>query len=207
MANSSQHHFIKGNRQIRLFFYSFLILCKVSGQNNAAEMNRPGPPISLIVHVDKPGPAISPSMWGIFFEDINMAADGGLYAELIKNRSFEFNPPMGWAEHTTAPGDGTVLVLNQSAENANNPRYIRLTHLSDNPYGLSNEGFRGMGIKNAETYHFSVWARPVDPLASLALRLELKTPDGQTIATARLPLARIASMAPPYSTVRPGRSL
>jgi hypothetical protein len=147
-------------------------------------------------------------MWGIFFEDINMAADGGLYAELIKNRSFEFNSPlMGWAEHTTAPGDGTVLVLNQSAENANNPRYIRLSHLSDNPYGLSNEGFRGMGIKNGETYHFSVWARPVDPLASLALRLELKAPDGQTIATARLPLARIASMAPPYSTVRPGRSL
>ena len=176
---------IKGNRQIQLLFYSFLFLCGVSAQ-----------PISVTVHVDKPGPAISPSMWGIFFEDINMAADGGLYAELIKNRSFEFNSPlMGWTEHRTAAGDGTILVLNQSAENANNPRFIRLTHFSDNPYGLSNEGFRGMGIKAGETYHFSVWGRPVwsdsaipGTEAALALRLELRTPDGQVIGTGRLVL-------------------
>jgi alpha-L-arabinofuranosidase len=134
MAISSKHQLIKGNRQIQLFFCGLLFLCRVSAQD-------------LIVHVDKPGPAISPSMWGIFFEDINMAADGGLYAELIKNRSFEFIAPlMGWTEHRTAAGDGTLLVLNQSAENANNPRFIRLTHFNDNPYGLSNEGFRGMGI-------------------------------------------------------------
>ena len=185
MATSSKHRLIKGNRQIQLLFYSFLFLCGVSAQ-----------PISVTVHVDKPGPAISPSMWGIFFEDINMAADGGLYAELIKNRSFEFNSPlMGWTEHTTAAGDGTILVLNQSAENANNPRFIRLTHFSDNPYGLSNEGFRGMGIKAGETYHFSVWGRPVwsdsaipGTEAALALRLELRTPDGQVIGTGRLVL-------------------
>lgn len=185
MATSSKHRLIKGNRQIQLFFYSFLFLCGVSAQ-----------PISVTVHVDKPGPAISPSMWGIFFEDINMAADGGLYAELIKNRSFEFNSPlMGWTEHRTAAGDGTILVLNQSAENANNPRFIRLTHFSDNPYGLSNEGFRGMGIKAGETYHFSVWGRPVwsdsaipGTEAALALRLELRTPDGQVIGTGRLVL-------------------
>ena len=189
MAISSKHHLIKGNRQIQVFFYSFLLLCRVSAQ-----------PITLIAHVDKPGPAISPSMWGIFFEDINMAADGGLYAELIKNRSFAFNAPlMGWTEHRTAPGDGTLLVLNQSAENANNPRFIRLTHFNDNPYGISNEGFRGMGIKKDESYHFSVWARPlgvaaagpghhVDAAAALALRLELKTPDGQIIGSGRLVL-------------------
>ena len=187
MATSSKHRLIKGNRQIQLLFYSFLFLCGVSAQ-----------PISVTVHVDKPGPAISPSMWGIFFEDINMAADGGLYAELIKNRSFEFNSPlMGWTEHRTAAGDGTILVLNQSAENANNPRFIRLTHFSDNPYGLSNEGFRGMGIKAGETYHFSVWGRPVwsdsaipGTEAALALRLELRTPDGQVIGTGRLVLTQ-----------------
>jgi alpha-L-arabinofuranosidase len=178
MVISSKQRLIKGNRQIQLFFYSFLFLCRVSAQ-----------PVSLIAHVDKAGPAISPSMWGIFFEDINMAADGGLYAELIKNRSFEFNSPlMGWTEHTTAAGDGTILVLNQSAENANNPRFIRLTHLSDNPYGLSNEGFRGMGIKAGETYHFSVWARPLVGEGALAFRLELRTPEGQTIGTARVDL-------------------
>jgi alpha-N-arabinofuranosidase len=192
MATSSQHHPIKGNRQIRLFFYSFLLLCRVSAQDGTANVNKEASPVPLVVHVDKPGPAISPSMWGIFFEDINMAADGGLYAELIKNRSFEFNAPlMGWTEHRTAAGDGTLLVLNQSAENANNPRFIRLTHFTDNPYGLSNEGFRGMGIKAGEAYHFSVWARPLIGSGDLALRLELRTPDGETIGAGQMRLPRM----------------
>jgi alpha-N-arabinofuranosidase len=57
-------------------------------------------PRVLTVRADKPATAVQPTMWGIFFEDINFAADGGLYAELIKNRSFEFaNPKMGWQEH------------------------------------------------------------------------------------------------------------
>jgi alpha-L-arabinofuranosidase len=192
MVISSKHRFIKGNRQIQVFFYSLLFLCRVNAQDGTANMNKQGSPIPLVLHVDRPGPAISPSMWGIFFEDINMAADGGLYAELIKNRSFEFNSPlMGWAEHTTAAGDGTILVLNQSAENARNPRFIRVSHFNDHAYGLSNEGFRGMGIKNGETYHFSVWTRPLVGNGAMALRLELRTPDGQTIATARLPLPRV----------------
>ncbi len=143
---------------------------------------------SLIVDVDKPGAVIQPTMWGIFFEDINMAADGGLYAELIKNRSFEFNIPlMGWKEHTTSPGDGTILVLNRSAESPDNPRFIRVTHTTANPYGLSNEGFRGMGIKKEEIYHFSLWVRPRSG-APMNLRLELQTSEGKVIGQARLPL-------------------
>src|SRR5688572_20593758 len=57
------------------------------------------PSTKLTVQVDKPVAAIQPTMWGVFFEDINFGADGGLYAELIKNRSFEFSQPlMGWKE-------------------------------------------------------------------------------------------------------------
>ena len=53
----------------------------------------------LTVHADKIIAPVSPTMWGIFFEDINFGADGGLYAEMIKNRSFEFEFPMtGWRE-------------------------------------------------------------------------------------------------------------
>ncbi len=59
--------------------------------------------------------AIQPTMWGVFFEDIN---DGGIYAELVKNRSFEFfKPMMGW---TIKPGqvkEGTLLVLNRQEKN------------------------------------------------------------------------------------------
>ncbi|HLL43137.1 MAG TPA: hypothetical protein VK369_08370, partial [Segetibacter sp.] len=53
---------------------------------------------NIVVKVDQPIAPIQPTMWGIFFEDINLGADGGIYAELVKNRSFEFNSPlMGWS--------------------------------------------------------------------------------------------------------------
>jgi len=140
----------------------------------------------LIADAGHPGAAISPTMWGIFFEDINMAADGGIYAELVKNRSFEFaNPLMGWKEHSDKAGDGSVLVLNRSGEKPANPRFIRVTHFTDGAYGLSNEGFRGMGIKKDDLYHFSVWDH-VPAGSPVSLRLELVTPDGQKIGGATL---------------------
>ena len=56
----------------------------------------------MTVDVSKPTAKIQPEMYGIFFEDINFGADGGLYAELVKNRSFEFPQPfVGWVPFTT----------------------------------------------------------------------------------------------------------
>ena len=56
--------------------------------------------VKITVQADRPGAKINPAMWGIFFEDINFGADGGLYAELVKNRAFEFpHALMGW-DHT-----------------------------------------------------------------------------------------------------------
>jgi alpha-N-arabinofuranosidase len=154
-----------------------------------AQPKPPAAPSDITVDVSHPGAAIQPTMWGIFFEDINMAADGGLYAELVKNRSFEFNAPlMGWTEETATAGSGSILVLNQSAESPDNPRFIRVSHYTDGAYGLSNEGFRGMGIKKDETYHFSVFDHPGTG-SGITLRLELHTPGGQIIGSARLRLA------------------
>ncbi len=142
----------------------------------------------IVLQADRPGPVIHPTQWGIFFEDINMAADGGLYAELVKNRSFEFNMPlMGWAEHKDAPADGSLLVINRGAENRSNPRYIRVTRYSGGAFGISNEGFRGMGIRQGEQYHFSVLARP-HAGSTVSLRLELVDPKGVKIAEGRLAL-------------------
>src|SRR6202012_6176616 len=98
MANISKHQKTKRNRQVTLFLFATLFLFKAAAQD-------------LTIHVNTPGPAIRPTMWGIFFEDINLAADGGLYAELIKNRSFEFNAPlMGWKELSELPGKGSLVV-------------------------------------------------------------------------------------------------
>src|SRR3982751_393382 len=78
---------------------------------------------TLTVLTNKPVCEVSPTMWGIFFEDINFGADGGLYAELVKNRSFEFPMPMtGWRE-LKKNGTGKTTVINQEKENPSNPRY------------------------------------------------------------------------------------
>jgi alpha-L-arabinofuranosidase len=116
-------------------------------------------PVTVIA--DKPTATIQPTMWGIFFEDINFAADGGLYAELVKNRSFEFAAPMmGWTIQQQTPNTGTVLVTNRLETDTANPRYIRVTRNTETGnFGLTNDGFRGMGIKQNEQYNFSVWAK------------------------------------------------
>lgn len=109
----------------------------------------------LNVEVSKPGAAIQPTMYGIFFEDINFAADGGLYAELVKNRSFEFpNPLQGWKTF------GKVEVRDDGPFERN-PHYVRLSNPGhkDKRTGLENEGFFGVGLKEGAQYRFSVWAR------------------------------------------------
>ena len=140
----------------------------------------------IVVKVDQPKAAIQPTMWGIFFEDINMAADGGLYAELVKNRSFEFfKPLMGWEilKPDTTTG---VLIINQSETNPANPRYARITiNQGEASFGLSNEGFRGMGIKKGMTYHFSLLARQMEN-SSLKIRAELVSSTGKVMGTAHL---------------------
>ena len=109
----------------------------------------------LDIDLSKPGAAIQPTMYGIFFEDINFAADGGLYAELVKNRSFEFpNPLQGWKTF------GKVEVR-EDGPFERNPHYVRLSDPGHNQKytGLDNEGFFGIGLKEGADYRFSVWAR------------------------------------------------
>ncbi len=116
--------------------------------------------IELVVNAKNPGVAIQPDMYGVFFEDINFGADGGLYAELVKNRSFDFTntPLMGWSPY------GLVEVRNDGGPFNRNPHYVRLTCKWEllTGTGLINEGFRGMGIRQGETYRFSVYARSID---------------------------------------------
>lgn len=140
----------------------------------------------FVVKVNQPKSEIQSTMWGIFFEDINFAADGGIYAELVKNRSFEFfQPLMGWEilkEDTTSGVD----VINQIGKNKANPRFIRVTiGEKDEPFGISNAGFRGMGVKAGVAYHFSVFAR-LSVGSTLKMRIELVDPAGKTIGQASL---------------------
>lgn len=109
----------------------------------------------MVVQANKIGAEIQPTMYGHFLEDINFAADGGLYAELVKNRSFEFPQNlMGWMTF------GNVA-LKDDGPFERNPHYVRLSPAGHGAKctGIENEGFFGIGVKAGEGYRFSVWAR------------------------------------------------
>lgn len=110
---------------------------------------------TLVINAGSKGIPIQQTMFGLFYEDINFAADGGLYAELIKNRSFEFDDPFaGWdiIGNVRLMADGPF---------GNNPHYVRLGY-PGHPSMLTaicNEGFFGIGVKEGHEYRVSVWAR------------------------------------------------
>jgi alpha-L-arabinofuranosidase len=151
----------------------------------AAHLQATASPVKLTVQAGASGPQISPTMWGVFFEDINFGADGGLYAELVKNRSFEFPEPlMGWIKLSPSLAKGNLSVLTESPLNANNPHYLRMESEGAAPFGISNEGFRGMGLHAGETYDFSAQIRLVS--GSPRLLIQLVGEDGTVLAEARL---------------------
>ncbi|MDP2887848.1 MAG: alpha-L-arabinofuranosidase C-terminal domain-containing protein [Bacteroidota bacterium] len=143
------------------FFLMCLIFAGVTGAKAQSK--------TLVVNAKTTIAPIQPSMWGLFFEDINFAADGGIYAELVKNRSFEFYKPlMGWKKF----GEeyvGQFQIIN--SQNENNPRFLRLESLQGKELGLVNEGFRGMGVRAAENYLFSVFARQSEGVSTLKVEL------------------------------------
>ena len=107
------------------------------------------------VNTKKIGAPIQPTMYGLFFEDINYAADGGLYGELVKNRSFEFpDHLMGWEAFGT-------FEIKDDGPFERCPHYIELRYPGhgERRSGLSNNGFFGIGLKQGEDYRFSVWSK------------------------------------------------
>ncbi|MEQ8472626.1 MAG: alpha-L-arabinofuranosidase C-terminal domain-containing protein [Marinoscillum sp.] len=141
----------------------------------------PDQPVTLKVDASNIVAPIQPTMYGVFFEDINFAIDGGLYAELVKNRSFEFDKPLrGW---TVLKDKGLgVRTLPMNTGNPRNPRYLRV-QIDDagSGAGLKNEGFRGMGIKEDVPHDFSIQVRAVEGNVT-AIRIELISSQGEVIA-------------------------
>ncbi|MFE0789027.1 alpha-L-arabinofuranosidase C-terminal domain-containing protein [Streptomyces mutabilis] len=105
------------------------------------------------------GAAIDDTMYGVFYEDINRAADGGLYAELVQNRSFEYSTAdnASYTPLTSWTADGTAEVLNDAGRlNERNRNYLSLGAGSS----VANSGYNtGIHVEKGEKYDFSVWAR------------------------------------------------
>lgn len=125
---------------------------------------------TLTVQVNKPGAKVPDTMYGIFFEDINYAADGGLYAEMVKNRSFEFPQSLlGWTTF------GKVEVKDDGPFDRN-PHYVRMlpSGHNDKYTGLENEGFFGVTFHKDSVYKFSAYMRAPEKAAKI--RVELCNP-------------------------------
>ena len=132
---------------------------------------------------------ISPDLFGIFFEDINYAADGGLYGELIQNRSFEYTPNdnqsnnwnslTSWRYITKGYGYGTISVETTLPVHANNPHYVVLSVEEEGQegVGLTNSGFDGIVVRAGEKYDFSVFIRQLSD-KPIPMQVKLKSKNG-----------------------------
>ncbi|MGW4963305.1 alpha-L-arabinofuranosidase C-terminal domain-containing protein [Nonomuraea sp. NPDC004186] len=121
----------------------------------------------LAVDTGARGTEVSPDLYGVFYEDINHAADGGLYAELVQNRSFEFNSVdersytglTAWSKDERG-ATAELAIGTDRPLNAANRNYLRLDVTGDGTAGASNAGFnRGIPVKQGKRYDMSFWAR------------------------------------------------
>jgi alpha-N-arabinofuranosidase len=149
-------------------------------------------PLLAAITVTGPSKAISPDLFGIFFEDLNNAADGGLYSELVQNRSFEYTSAAngGWNGLTCwnlikeDGGEGHATVRTGVPLNANNPHYVALV-VEKGKVGFRNEGFDGMVLRKGEKYDFSLFTCAfAGKPGTLTIRLESK--DGAVLASTTL---------------------
>jgi alpha-N-arabinofuranosidase len=155
-----------------------------------ALLSQPQPNADVIsVDAAHPGAAVSSKMFGVFFEDINFGADGGLYPELVKNRSFEFPEALtGWHEILSFGSKGIDMpkgelgVHTEEPLNPTNPHYLRV-RVYEPGYGFFNTGFRGMGLASGAEYRFSAFVRSTGPKA---LRVSITNAGGREIGSGKL---------------------
>ena len=145
-------------------------------------------------NASKGGKAISSDLFGIFFEDLSYAADGGLYAELIQNRSFEYNPAdkkgwdalTSWDYTTEGYGYGDISVETKYPISEQNPHYVVLNvDVPGQGVGLTNYGFDGIAVKEGGQYNFSVFLKQFSD-ASIPVQVRLQSKAGVVYSQAIL---------------------
>jgi alpha-L-arabinofuranosidase len=178
----------------------------------------------LTIDLAQAGKPISPDLFGIFFEDLNYAADGGLYAELVQNRSFEYQateqptwgPLTGWEFVQRGGGAGDLWVDSSGPLHPNNPHCALLrVKTAGEGVGLLNAGFDGIAVTAGESYDFSVFARMLHvgdgrdskPVGTLPLNVRLETKDGTVLSEANLEASAPAEWRRLTATLRASQTI
>lgn len=155
----------------------------------AAETSAETATISVVA--DKPSHKVAPTLWGVFFEDINLSADGGLYAELVRNRSFEDSDELQHWSVAAAPGakaTATVTCEHPWADNplfTRNKRSLKLHVEGTGGAGVSNSGYWGIPAKAGGIYHLSFAAR-CEGAADMPMTASLESKDGKSYGSAEV---------------------
>lgn len=157
-----------------------------------------GAAVDVRIDCTKPGTPLSPHLYGLFFEDINYSADGGLYAELVQNRSFEyhsvdgndprgrgFHPLFAWEKIERGGAKGEIAISDAAPLNARNRRYLTLRVTEPGQgVGVANSGFDGVRLDAGARYDFSFYARVSDWSGDDAVTVSIELPDGTRAGSA-----------------------
>ena len=167
-------------------------LGSVSGSNVAFVT---GPPVAVTIQADQPGSPINSNFFGLAFEEINFAGEGGLYAELVRNRAFEEDStPKWWSLTTNGTAAGEMTLDTSVPLNTNSPHALKLTMLSGSGrVGAVNNGFWGIPLALGAIYDLSFYARS-DGSLSGPVTVRLEDTNGSTVYAE----ASVADLTPDY---------
>jgi alpha-L-arabinofuranosidase len=137
---------------------------------------------TMTVQVNQPGAVVSSNLFGIFFEEINYAGEGGLYAEMVRNRSFKNSAnPDFWTLVTNGVAAGTMTVDSSQPLNAYKPCSLNLTMLSGTgSIGAANSGFFGMSVQSGATYNLGFYAMASSGFPG-SITVQLQNSSGSTV--------------------------
>ncbi|HCA81164.1 MAG TPA: alpha-L-arabinofuranosidase, partial [Bacteroidetes bacterium] len=158
----------------------FLLVSNCIGQSSQSA--------SLKIQVGKPGVKVSPTLYGIFFEEINHAGDGGLYGELLRNRSFEeSSTPVHWRMVKEGMVDAEMSVDSLYSMSEKNEKYLKLKVLLalEGHIGIANTGYWGIPVTKGSSYVCSLNAMALDGI-NKAVTVVLEGPDDKVLASATL---------------------
>lgn len=187
-----------GETVLRRSHFAFFVITVVAA-TTVPWLQARGADVAIDIRVDKPKAELSPVLYGLFFEDINYSADGGLYAELIENRSFDYfsvdgsgengkrmHPLSAWEKVERGGGAVEIAVSDKTPLNENNRKYLTVKITKEGYTGVRNTGFDGIALKKGAKYDFSVFARRTQD-ADKPVEVILEDDDGKPLASGTIP--------------------